>query len=69
MIALGLAIFFFALAIVQLVTGKAFTQIGSVKGSLPAYVKRRTMPWHFWFLFWLNLALGAFCVAVLVTST
>jgi len=52
---------FLGLAAVQLVTNRAPTEVGGLR--LPGSFSRYAFPWRFWFMFSLNIAIGAFFIA------
>jgi hypothetical protein len=63
---LFMGLFFLALAAIQLVTGRAPTEISWLR--LPGSIARKDWPWRFWFIFGMNLAIGGFCVAAVLST-
>jgi len=53
--------FFLCLAAIQLITDRAPTEIGGLR--LPGSFSRHAFPWRFWFVFGLNIAIGALFIA------
>lgn len=55
------ALIFLGIAVIQLVTGRAPTEVGGL--NLPGSFARRRSPWRFWFMFGLNASIGTLFLA------